>query len=241
MNILVTGIYQQNKGAELMLKAVTNHLQEEFEHARLAISQFCGPYEWRCRNGLYQFLEFERFGRSRLAAQVMPASFRQAFGLLLQHEMDAVIDASGFAFGDQHPPERSVHFARFVQKSKRLGQKVILLPQSMGPFKHPAIRKAMSQVLALSDLIYARDAESLQYCRDLHPDNPRLRLAPDFTIPLRHPGLKEDTTASKTVYVVPNARMIDNVFSPRQYPPGDPQDLYRFGSFVRGHRAFIDS
>lgn len=215
MNILVTGIYQQNKGAELMLKAVTKHIREEFDQARVAISQFCGPYEWRCRHGLYQFLEFERLGKSQLAVQLLPASFRHAFGLLQQHEMNAVIDASGFAFGDQHPPERSVKFARFVQKSKRLGQKVILLPQSMGPFQKPTIRTAMTEVLAAADLIYARDPESFQYCLELAPNNPNLRRAPDFTITLRSSDLVDIATPSKAVYVVPNSRMIDKT-SPTQ-------------------------
>ena len=203
----VTGTNTQNKGAELMLVAIREHFDDRPD-VRLAVNQFFGSYQERAAYGLLQKVALNGWGRSRVAAALMPDEFRRSFGLVRENDVDAVIDASGFAFGDQHPPERTIQFADRVEAAKRAGKPVILLPQALGPFTRPSIREAFVRVVDAADLVFARDDVSMAHTREATGDPPHLKQAPDFTN-LVKPDCTTDSDAADRATIVPNQRMIE--------------------------------
>lgn len=207
--ISVIGVGTQNKGAELMFLAIQEHLRGFDSSITLVADPWFGPYPDRASHGLHTKLSVPRLGRSWLAARLMPASFRAAYGLADESDIDAVIDASGFAFSDQFGPQRTEQFARDVLRWKKQGKKVILLPQALGPFKTERIRKAFRIVLDNADLIFARDAESLRYAQEVGGAGDRLLESPDFTnlVTAVNPG--DVTPLPNQVCIVPNDRMIE--------------------------------
>ena len=192
-----------------MLLAIQSHFRTKDPTPHLAISQHSADYDWRCRHGLYHYLDIEKVGRSWLGSLLLPASFRKAFGLLKFSEIDVLLDASGFAFGDLHPESRTLQFAALVRRAKRRGQKVILMPQAFGPFKNPRLREPMTRILHQADLIFARDQDSLEHLQNLSPIKENVYLAPDFTIGIKGTGRITPQISEPTVLIVPNARMLD--------------------------------
>lgn len=208
MTIEVTGVNTWNKGAELMLVAIRERFLAQRPDTRLVVDPWFGSYAERASHGLWLRPVVRKPGRSKLALGLMPASFRRAAGLVTYDEIQAVLDASGFAFGDQHPPSRTIDFARDVEAAKAAGKSVILLPQALGPFEQEPVRDAFARIARAADRVYARDPVSLAHARKAAGDLPSLRLAPDFTNLVKPPGPGR-SVSSGVAWVVPNERMIE--------------------------------
>lgn len=208
MNIHVTGTGHGNKGAELMLAAIVDRLHRDLPGARLVADPTLGPYAWRARYGLYQLMDIRRAGRlGPLIELLMHEGYRRRFGLVTEREIGAVLDASGFAFGDAWKPEWIEAAADRLEYGRRLGRKIVLLPQAFGPFTLPRASAASRRALESADLVYARDEDSLRYVSELVPGLPSLRLAPDFTNLLPGALPPDLKLPERAVAVVPNAQM----------------------------------
>ena len=207
MIIEVAGTNTRNKGAELMLVAIREHF-DACSDVQLAVDQFFGSYRERAKYGVRQKVALNGWGRSRLAVALMPEEFRRSFGLVRDDDVDVLIDASGFAFGDQHPPERTIQFAERVEAAKRAGKPVVLLPQALGPFTTPSIREAFVRVVDAADLVFARDDVSMKHAQDAAGKSEHLKQAPDFTN-LVKPGRTTGSDDTDQAAIVPNQRMIE--------------------------------
>ena len=203
----VTGTNTQNKGAELMLVAIREHFADR-PGVQLAVNQFFGTYAERAKYGLLQKVDLNGWGRSRVAVTLMPAEFRRSFGLVRDDDVDVLFDASGFAFGDQHPPWRTLQFAKRVEAAKQAGKDVILLPQALGPFETPAIREAFARIVDAADLVFARDDVSMKHAQDAAGKPDHLKQAPDFTNLVELDRAVEGDASSRAT-VVPNQRMVE--------------------------------
>lgn len=208
MIIEVTGTNTQNKGAELMLVAIREHFAGQSE-VQLAVNQFFGSYPERANYGLWQKVRLNGWGRSRVVMELMPREFRRSSGLVRDDEVDVVLDASGFAFGDQHPAERTIEFARRVEAAKQAGKKVVLLPQALGPFGQSEIRAAFSRIVDAADLVFARDNMSMEHAQQATGNPDHLYQAPDFTNLIR-PERSVRSDASDRACIVPNRRMVEH-------------------------------
>ena len=205
MLIEVTGVNTWNKGAELMLVAVRERMARHAD-AALAVDPWFGSYAERARYGLRLRAEIRKMGRSKAALALMPPSFRQQVGIVLQDELDAVLDASGFAFGDQHPPERAEAFADRVEAERAAGRPVVLLPQALGPFETPRAADAFRRIARAATLTFAREEASLAFARAAAGPEARIEMAPDFTNLVKPARQAPDATLA---WIVPNHRMIE--------------------------------
>lgn len=208
MTVEVTGTSTRNKGAELMLVAIREHFSDRPD-VQLAVNQFFGSYPERAQYGLWQKVALNGWGRSRLAVALMPREFRRGFGIVREDDVSVLLDASGFAFGDQHPPERAIQFADRVEEAKQAGKPVVLLPQALGPFEQSEIQDAFVRIVEAADLVFARDDVSMEHARSVVGSADHLRQAPDFTN-LVQPDLSVQSDASERACIVPNRRMVEH-------------------------------
>jgi len=207
MIVEVTGAGSGNAGSELMLAAIVQRLSVTMPTTKLAIDTKHGQYERRVHYGFRQCLRTKRLGRRGLLLRwLMTPAYQDAFGLVGEDRIDAVLDASGFAMGDQFI-DWVEYRANEIEASKKQGKRVVLLPQSFGPFENRQVRAAAKRMLASADLIYARDSESFAHVSSIAGNHPALRQAPDFTNlvssrkSLNPPGVKP-------VALVPNHMML---------------------------------
>lgn len=207
--ILLHGTGTHNKGAELMAIAVLEHFRARPNPPEFAVPPSFGSYCDRAKYGLWTLLAERRFGRSKLVVSLAHFSFRRKYGLVSERDIVAVLDASGFAFGDQHGPKPTQTMADHCRRWKRQRKKVILLPQAFGPFTSSAIRSACRVLVENCDLVFAREEQSYQHLIDVAGQRSHIRIAPDFTPLVR--GIVPEGWQPKdnTVFVVPNMRMLD--------------------------------
>ena len=147
------------------------------------------------------------FAGSRLVGRFMPPGADYA----RRRDPSALIDISGYAFGDSWGARRAGNFATRCAYYKKRGHPVVLLPQMLGPFEKPSVADAFRRVLDLADRVYARDQVSLDAVLALDPPDGVVRLAADLTIFLaEHPEAASSEDGLPYACIVPNMRVLDS-------------------------------
>src|SRR5690606_972616 len=157
INIEIRGVSFVNKGAELMLHAVKEQLEKKYPNAKLIMEVNVGRGLTKAKdeinkiteNGLFIKLVGRRYKISiPLLLSFLPNRILSKYNIVLEKDIDVILDASGFAFGDQW----GVDFARKrltsnLSKWKKQGKKIILLPQAFGPFDKPGMKAEIGEIL----------------------------------------------------------------------------------------------
>ena len=194
-----------NQGGALMLQAIVQELGDAYE---LVVEPWIGPYPARARLGLRQLLWIRSLGPAAgLPARLLPRTLRMRYGIVDRREVDVVLDASGYAFGDPFDVARVRRLSRDLLRAARRGNKVVLLPQAFGPFEREPVRDASRAAIDAAELVYARDPASRDAVLELGAARGRVRLAPDFTGALAGIPPPEEGWGRR-VAIVPNERMI---------------------------------
>lgn len=226
LNIEVRGIGFPNKGAELMLAAICDMIYARYPFAKIVLPPVAG-FRDRAVFGVYQLGSVNKFGYDfGVLLKVLPARMRNLFGIVMPSEIDAVIDASGFAYGDQWGEEKAkkrlgANIVRFKAVSKH--RKVIMMPQAMGPFSDKPLANQMRTILRNCDLVFARDSTSLRYAREVC-DQDHIKLAPDFTNLLEATYQGRQQIPKDAVCFIPNNKMLE------MKPDTDPTQYVSFMS-----------
>lgn len=212
----IRGVDFVNKGAELMLHAVVQQVSSWHEDNIVAIRPKIGSFRQRAELGLYQLVWSDKkipFAGPIIhtIANLTPQKLRNTYGITTYSEVQAIFDASGFAYSDQWGPGKSEVMAKLTKRWKRKGKKIILLPQAFGPFTSTRIKDAFLQVLDNVDLVFARDDVSYKHLMDLCGSSSYIKMAPDFTnlIKGQVPEYFITETKLKQSCIIPNSRMLD--------------------------------
>jgi len=224
MIVEIRGVGYENQGAALMLAAIADHFAAVDGRVHLAATPFrngrrpCVPVADVLRK-----LPAPPFGRSALAMLLMSRWFRDAYRLVSDREIDAVLDASGFVFGDHWGQQALERAPGEAHRWKRQGKKIVFMPQAFGPFSRESTRSAFARVLEHADLVFARDLESYEHLTGLHAATKALRLAPDFTNLVAGAVPMSFANRPGRAAIVPNLHMIDRTL---------PQQSARYVPFL---------
>lgn len=215
MLVEVKGVQFANKGAGLMLHAVMDRLRAMLPGVEFALTPGPNaPFRRIAAVGAWQRL---RLPGSPLDVDAfsyrLPRRLRGAmrrYGIVTEAEVDAVLDASGFAYGDAwgDPPLASA--AREIERLAARSKPYLFLPQAFGPFSGSASTHRFGRALASAALICARDARSHQHLtRIAGPAARHIETYPDLTLAV--PGDARAAASWKvdqtTALVIPNAEM----------------------------------
>lgn len=212
----VQGTEFVNKGAELMLHAIAQHLREYDRNCVVAAD--LAPRNRNKQGRLKAGLEYVTWVDNRLPnsgpiinglASVLPRPIRRNFKLVLNQEVDVLFDASGFSYTDQWGVSYAQRMAAKFSRLKAEGKKIILLPQAFGPFNDSQVKSAFETILSSSDLVFARDRVSHDYVRQFDAAADKLSLAPDFTNLVSGRVPTDFETQTHRCCIVPNVRMLD--------------------------------
>jgi colanic acid/amylovoran biosynthesis protein len=223
--IEIKGVQFVNKGAQLMLLAILHELRARHPAAQVALApNRNSPFAARARLGALQSLALHWRGwDASAAAYWLPESLGARllqYGIVTEAATDAVLDASGFAYGDPWPERNLARAAAEIVRYARHRRPYVFLPQAFGPFERAGSgRRRFGDALTQATLIFARDPGSWQHLARLDARlASSLRIAPDFTMQL--PGdvsaIGRWSVEPGTVLLIPNAHMLSS--SPQQGP-----------------------
>jgi colanic acid/amylovoran biosynthesis protein len=213
MLIDIRGFNPENLGSCLMLLAAQARLQAAFPQARISVA--LGGDDLRlARRHRANFGVIGRWPEhwKRLhvgwLGNLVPSGLQRAFEVTRDQDFRAVVDISGFAYGDFWGAGKlERRLGRGISQWKREGRKVILLPQAFGPFRDGALADGMREVLRNADLVFPRDRVSREYLHALGA--PRaLEQCPDFTHEVPAVSQPGDPMPGSYFCVIPNSKLI---------------------------------
>ena len=212
INIELKGVQFSNKGAELMLQAILQQLDAEIGEYQLTLSPGRNlPYQKRAQLGAWQKLSFRR-GNLDLTGVFakLPVKVRnllKRYGIVTEADVDVILNASGFAYGDQWPQVDLRNTAKEIKRFKAVGKPYIVLPQALGPFERTELQEDAKTLINDTALTFARDDKSFSACKLLDTVG-NLQQSPDFTALLEvEAKAKFD---QKTVCLIPNYKMVSD-------------------------------
>jgi polysaccharide pyruvyl transferase WcaK-like protein len=217
MLIEIRGAEFQNKGACLMLRAVMTKVGELIPDARFAIrpNKYANFFQIASVNALQRLSVTKWTGLLDASTFLLPRKLRRIgvrYGIVTAADLDAVLDASGFAYGHPWPIENLRATTKDLRIAGWAKKPYVFLPQAFGDISHyPPFIKALDNASA----IYARDSESLGLVNRLSSGvvRERAKLSPDFTLDLI--GNANAATRwgvnSRTILIVPNSNSLSNL------------------------------
>lgn len=211
MNIEILGVDPKNKGAGLMLDALKSRLSERYPQARFCVS-LSFDTDARVQNGLWGILPKQSKKKelfSKTAESLIPTKVFKKFGVIKSEDIDVVVDASGFAYGDFWGAGKlERRLGQNVENWKRDGKKIIVMPQAWGPFTDQAFSESVKKVVKHANVIFARDCQSLGHLEAISGKCANLSQAPDFTNVLETPVPKRLLKYAGSTFVIPNEKVI---------------------------------
>ena len=220
--IEINGISTSNKGAELMMAALSEQLNLMYSNIRLTVGQSFGDYTSRAKYGLYTTGVPGRPGRiagflTRTGLMNGTDSLKEYVGFTLPDEIDAVIDASGFAYSDKWPL-RSDNYGLFkkMEKKELKYKPLIMMPQALGPFEKEETADAARRLFERAELVCARDRQSFDAVKGLG-GNINVKQYPDMTVLVSPMEPPRKFTEKPFCAIVPNYRMLDKTGKGDEY------------------------
>lgn len=219
MKIVLSGIETNNKGAELMLYAILQEIENKYPNAEIYLPVFA------VKQGLQYIQTNLNIKEKPYAKYIRILKKIKFYGILHRLNIpiysiydsrpiknaDYFIDASGFSFTDQWNHSKfTVDFWQYqLKKYSKQGTKIIFLPQAFGPANLPNTKKLFALLNLYANLIIPRETTSLNYLLTNNADKNKIKMFTDFTslikgtIPSKYEHLKNG------VCIIPNMRMID--------------------------------
>ncbi len=217
MLIEIKGVQFVNKGAALMLEAIRDRLRRELPHAEIALIPGANaPFASIAKIGAWH-----RFSAPGAPLDLDALSYRlpqrarglmRRYGIVTEADVDAVLDASGFAYGAVWGDASLAATARELTRLARRGKPYVFLPQAFGPFNDSPATQEFGRTLGAAALVCAREHRSRDHVASIAPAlGERLAVVPDITI-----GLAGSSDAAArhgvdrgTALIVPNVHMQD--------------------------------
>jgi len=213
MLIELKGVQFVNKGAELMLEAMLSEITKRWPDADICMQpRSTASFKDRARVGAYQKVNLRK-GSVDLneIGYLLPKKLRtylkRAWGLVFEADVDLILDATGFGYGDQWPLLPLKQTAKEVARLKKNNKHYVFLPQALGPFERAELLPWAEKAFCNATKVYAREATSFNYVQNLS-DNISVAQQPDFTNTLMPQGENLYSGYNNAVAIIPNSKMV---------------------------------
>jgi colanic acid/amylovoran biosynthesis protein len=213
MLIEIRGVQFVNKGALLMLEACLAQIRQKYPTVQIALApNQNSPFLARAAVGALQKVSLRFRGYDFNAASYwLPLRLRRFlrhwFGFVFEADLDLVLDASGFAYGDQWGGRNIKLLTAEIARLKQHLTGYVLLPQAFGPFTRQSDRQALSKGLPAAIMVCARDEQSFKHLIQ-HSPTANIQQFADFTN-LLEPSARAVMSVTKPYgLVIPNSAML---------------------------------
>ena len=218
MIIEIKNVQFVNKGASLMLYAILEQLKQYNGSIKFCLAPSKNaPIAQRMELQLLQKMNFRKNVLDISAlTYFIPKRFRnvliQSYGIVTEADVDMVLDASGFSYGDQWSGIVLKQLALEVSRFKKKNKPYIFMSQALGPFSGKNRKPAKKAFLA-SKLVFSRDLESFKHVKQLIGDKSHHFLSPDITHLIESDNRFESKKFSKYnehIALIVNSKMLSN-------------------------------
>lgn len=203
MKIMITGAQFNNKGAQSLLFSVVDYLKRKDQEVKIYYLPLDDYRKYD--QELYRFkiiyggmeahyYENHAFARPFILAKTWLRKIVKKNAVSISDvtklhkvlpEMDAIIDVSGYQLTSKFPYTANRKFLYYIEEAKRHSKKIVLMPQSFGPFEYTEKREKMYSLikkdLNSADLIFAREKDGFDLLKNQFGIK-NLILSPDLVL-----------------------------------------------------------
>lgn len=212
MLIEIKGVQFINKGAALMLNAILAKVNELWPDSEVClVPDANSSYLNRARIGAFQKFNLRKNivdlnGVFYFLPKALRQYFKNKWGIVTEADVDIILDASGFNYGDQWSTillkQAGSEAVRFKSKNKHY----IFMPQALGPFSSEENQQAAKKAFDAASIVFAREQQSFNFVKN-YSSNANIIQAPDFTN-LLNPLNSLRSDLKGWVAIVPNSKML---------------------------------
>lgn len=212
MITFIDGVDFINKGAELMLRSVVKRFKNPDIQIVVRDWVYALNSAYCIENNILPVKKIHS-ATGVIKHKVKKRLFNKK-DYLLYSDVECLIDAGGFQFGDQwvqdkNQVSRDYEKIRYYIYLKKKKAKIIFLPQAFGPFNDPVAIDIIKHVFVNATRIYARDKESYNHLTKIFGNCEKICLGPDITIEYACENPIVDLIQNKKyVALIPNAKML---------------------------------
>lgn len=214
MKIVLSGVETNNKGAELMLYAILQEIENKHPEAEVFI-----PYSHIKRDisNVRTSLNFRYVPGSQWVFNA-----KKVFRHLHMHDSflpdeyyvkgaDFFLDGSGFAYSDQwHLSDETINkWNSTLKLFSKQGTKIVYLSQAFGPVEQDNTRKMLRIISDYASLIIPREIISYKYLMQSDVDMSKVKVFGDFTSSVVGVYPDQYKHLKNGICIIPNMRMID--------------------------------
>lgn len=253
MKIQIDGIDTKNKGAELMLVAVLEQLEEVYPNSEVWLNH-TGEFNPKVLPNFKLDLKIPSMRwLSKWPAKICrrlghPFPITRLTQFYVRKDIDLLLDAGGFQFSDQWKltAKQVKEKEKYYKKLKENGTCSVLLPQAFGPFKTTYGKQTVKILNQYTDLIFARDEISYECLVNAGAEERKINISCDFTLPVKGVIPATFQYLKGAVCVIPNHKMISRKKNNKDEYIGllkDIIDLYEKKGqpiFMLNHEGFRD-
>jgi polysaccharide pyruvyl transferase WcaK-like protein len=208
--LYIKGVHFENKGAELMMQTIIQKIKDDNKYRVVLAANSATPFEKRCEVGAYQYfsLSFGRFDLNQLTyllPEKLTKWLTKTYGIVLEPELYAILDASGYAYGDKWPLRGLQRTCGQLKRLFKHSKKYIFMPQMLGPFQNNDSRTLVKDNFKYASLIVARENTSLACVTDIIGKSENLIVGPDFTNLLQ---VELNIRDKNKLLIIPNSNMV---------------------------------
>jgi polysaccharide pyruvyl transferase WcaK-like protein len=213
--IEIKGVEFENKGAHLMLMAITQQLKVIWPEAIIALSHSAkASFTQRSTVALLRKVALRKhlLDLNRLSYW-LPVALRRLlmrWGLVTEADIDLLVDASGFSYSDQWPSKlRIVHLKSELLRFRRYNKPYIFLPQAFGPFTSGSSCRCIAKSFQYAAMICARERQSFMHIEQLTGSISNLHQYGDFTNLAEGFVPRSFDAQTRWACIVPNKNMLN--------------------------------
>ena len=232
MNYVITGAGFHNRGAESMLYSLITAIQErECDESDFTISILCAQPNEAKTPLLKKNIKIIKDSNSLRKKALRPfalfsAHLRKNKALLdfirAFKDCDVVLDISGYSLSSQWGEFSSYKTLSTIRLAKKFKKKILLLPQSFGPFDYPEntkiLLKDIKKWLSEADLIFVREQAGYERLEKLGLHNTVLSTdivlqGPELQRPIYRENLPSRDIAIEpnSVLIIPSKRVFERM------------------------------
>ncbi|WP_139903839.1 polysaccharide pyruvyl transferase family protein [Clostridium thermarum] len=188
-NILLMGysLNSGNKGVNALTRGTVDALLDKYED-NIKITMFSYTVKEKCINEYfhkerkYLIDEYPAGLKTLVKGFLGKGNFTGKFFREKIEEADLVLDISeGDSFSDIYGLKRFVLHSILKLYTLHLKKGLILMPQTIGPFKNPIVKKVAANIIRRSQKVYTRDKISYNIVTDsLKVSSQNLKCSPDM-------------------------------------------------------------
>lgn len=208
MRIQIDGIGTKNKGAELMLYAILEQIEQRYPNSEIILNTRNGnPKEINTKLKLKKRFLLRLSNYIDIGFQKIGIPLLRLSTFYPEKGINVVFDASGFRFGDQWN-QSDFYLKRQEQYFKLLKKEnttIILLPQAFGPFNTMFGKRSAQIINNYVDCIFAREKDSYNYLIEAGVNENKVTVCTDFTNIVKGESAINE---SEYICIIPNKKMI---------------------------------